>query len=226
MAVIGSRRVLLASGLLWLAFAVPFFGDDLRFSVGHVEAVCGETPLDVRFTSSAAEVDRFLVACGPDGRAAYRDMQLADLLYPAVFGLFMASALAASLGRLLARSEVRRQVQPRTTLQLRHRLVMAAAMVPLVGAAFDYGENAMAWSALLAYPEPIWTSSLLGVASAAKTTLFWLAGVILVMALVALLVRGVRSAVTGHRSTEHRGPKSAGDDKPTSRGLAGVGDAR
>ena len=177
----GAWPVLIVSGSVWLVFAVLFFGDNFGFSVGHVTQLCGQAPLDVRFTSSASEVDRFLAACGPDGRAAYRDMQIADLFYPAVVGVFMASALAASLGRLTSR----------------RRMVAAAATVPLLGSMFDYGENALAWSALAAYPEPTRTSSLLGMASAIKTGLFWLAGVVLVLAMAALLARVGRRALTG-----------------------------
>lgn len=46
----------------------------------------------------------------------------------------------------------------------------------MLGAGFDYLEHAFAWRALAAFPQPVATIALLGVASAAKQTISWLAG--------------------------------------------------
>ncbi len=127
----------------------------------------------MRFASTAAEVESFLEVCGPEGRDAYRNMQIADLFYPLVFGVFVSSSLAVVLGRLFARRPA----------------VVAFAAIGLVGAGFDYVENVFAWRALWAFPGAAGTSWLLGVASAAKTATFWIAGVALVLSLIALAVR-------------------------------------
>ena len=169
---LASWKLWLVATIAFLAFAGVFFGSSAPFAIPTVEAACGEPPLDVRFTSTAADVDTFLTACGPAGRDAYRDMQLADLLYPAVFGVFMASSLALALGRLVPQ-------RPAAT---------SLAALPLLGAAFDYIENVFAWSALLAYPSSARTNSLLGIASAAKTATFWLSGSILLLTLGALII--------------------------------------
>lgn len=196
-----SRR--LASGRLWaastiafVAFAVAFFTSEASFAIPTVEAACGQQPLDVRFTSSAAEVNGFLTACGPDGRQAYRSMQVADLFYPAVFGLFMATSLAVTITRVASD---------------RRRLMPLAALLPFLGAGFDYLENVFAWSALRAFPNPAATDSLLGLASAAKTTTFWLSGALLLLTTAALAARTCRRLL----STE--GPMSRGSlvERPT-----------
>ncbi|MEO1065339.1 MAG: hypothetical protein AAFZ07_28315 [Actinomycetota bacterium] len=117
----------------------------------------------------------FLSACGATGRSAYTNMQLADLAYPAVFGLFLATSLAVALRRLGIRGPV----------------LVALAMLPMLGAAFDYLENVFAWRAIAAFPEPSGTDGLLGLASAAKTTTFWLAGLLLLAITVKLAIRTI-----------------------------------
>lgn len=173
---LASWRVWSVSALVFVVFAGVFFTSSAPFAVPEVEAICGEAPPDVRFTSSATDVGRFLEACGSEGREAYRNMQVADLFYPSVFGVFMASSLALSLRRLL----------PRRPAMLR------LAALPLVASGFDYVENGFAWMALRAFPEPVPANSLLGMASAAKTTLSWVAGVLLLIAVGTIAVRAVR----------------------------------
>jgi len=179
-----------ASGSIFAISAAGFFATRAPFSIPTVESACGQAPLDVRFYSTAAEVNGFLAACGADGRVAYTNMQLADLAYPAVFGLFMLLSLVATLRRL----------------NLGHRTLLAVAALPLLGTAFDYAENVFAWRALRAFPEPTGTDGLLGLASAAKTTAFWLAGLLLLAGLVVVAGRTLRAHVrrqsTGFPSTE------------------------
>jgi hypothetical protein len=179
---LASWRVWIVSASAFAAFAGLFFGSSMPFAIPQVESACGQAPPDVRFTSSSSEVSSFLDACGAVGRDAYQSMQMADLLYPLVFGLFLATSLALAV----------------THLAPRHQSVLALAALPLVGTVFDYLENVFAWLALAAYPEPSATGSLLGLASAAKTTTFWIAGIVLLGALGALAV------VEGRRLLRHR----------------------
>ena len=167
---LASGRVWILSASVFAMLAGLFFASSAPFAIPQVVAACGQPPPDVRFTSSAADVTGFLDACGSAGRAAYRSMQLADLFYPMVFGLFLATSLAIVLARLAPGQ----------------RWVLALAALPLAGSAFDYLENAFAWLALAAYPDPSATGSLLGLASAAKTTTFWIAGIALLVAVGAL----------------------------------------
>jgi hypothetical protein len=169
--------------MVFVLFAGVFFASSAPFAIPEIEVACGEAPLDVRFTSSATDVDRFLEACGPEGREAYQRMQVADLFYPVVFGVFMASSLALAISRL---------APDRPAL-------LGLATLPLVASGFDYVENAFAWAALLAFPEPAATNSLLGVASAAKTTTSWLAGVLLLVSMGLIAVGAVRRRVGRHR---------------------------
>lgn len=170
----------LATWRVWLplaaAYAVSagvFFASSAPFAIPVVEAVCGAPPLDVRSGASAADVHAFLAGCGPDGRAAYAALQLADLVYPLLFALFLASSLAMVLRRLAP-------ARPG---------LLALAALPFVASGFDYLENLCAWLALSAYPSPAPTDALLVLASDAKVVTSWLAGGLLLAALGALAVR-------------------------------------
>ena len=148
--------------------------------------LCGAPPPDLRFFTSAAGVQAFLSGCGPAGRLGYQHLQQADLLYPAVFALFVASALAMLLVRV---------TRPGSRW-------LALAALPLLGSAFDYLENAAAWTALARFPgsaEP--ASSLLGLASAAKSVTSWVAMTLLVGLLVVVPAIVARRALVRRRAT-------------------------
>ena len=189
---LASWRVVVVATTAWVVFAVVLFASSAPFSIPHVEAACGQAPPDVRAYTGPTEVHDFLEACGPIGREAYRNLQLADLVYPLVVGLALASALALALRHLFPR---------------RPAIVVWSAL-PLLASGFDYLENLGAWSALAAYPSTSPIDALLGLASAAKTATSWLAGLTLVLALVALGVRAVRRRSSG-AGVELR-PTSAG----------------
>lgn len=176
---LASWRVLIVSGALCVAFASVFFVSTAPFAIPEVEAACGQAPLDVRFFSTADDVNSFLTACGPAGRDSYRNMQTADLFYPLVFGLFMSSSLAMVLTRLVP-------WRPSA---------VGAAGLGLLGSCFDYLENIFAWRALAAFPYTAATNRLLGVASAAKTITFWIAGVLLLVGLGALALQKGRRRI-------------------------------
>lgn len=174
----------LASWRVWCVLAAVFaicagvfFWTDLPFSIAHVERRCGAPPLDVRFTSSTADVERFLSGCGIEGRSAYRRMLRADLIYPLVFGLFMASSLALAIRSIVGRRSG----------------WCALPVVALIGSGLDYLENLLEWRALNAFPSRVASTHLLGLVSTGKTVIFWLAGVGLVALLVAVGVRAARA---------------------------------
>lgn len=183
--------VLLASGAVFVVFAGIFFLSSAPFSIPTVEAACGASPPDVLVAPNAAEVDGFLAGCGPDGRQTYRNLQLADLVYPAVFALFLASALAMSLGRLAPH-------RPGLT-----RL----ALLPAIGAGFDYLENAVVWRALAVHPDLASTNPLFAWASLGKNLAFWAAGALLMVSVGWLIIRAtdrlVRRWVRSRRSPGH-----------------------
>ena len=117
-------------------------------------------------------------------------MQLVDLFYPMVFALFVASSLALTISRLVPR----------------HRALLALAALPFAAAAFDYVENAFAWLALTAFPEPAATNALLGLASAAKSTTSWAAGLLLLGTLAALAATSVTRRLRGRTGRRHGRP--------------------
>lgn len=165
---LASWRLVIVAGLVFAAFAVFMFGSTAPFSIGHVRALCGQAPPDVRFFTSAADLRGFMTGCGEVGRSAYRNLQLADLLYPTVSAVFMASALATMLSRTTRDGSA----------------WLAAASLPLMGAGFDYLENVAAWITLLGYPEQSGSAAtLLGAASAVKQTVSWLGGLLLMIVL-------------------------------------------
>jgi hypothetical protein len=184
--------LLLGSTAVFVVSAGVFFASAAPFAVPQVESACHQAPPDMRFTSSAAEIIGFLRACGTNGRDAYQYLQIADLLYPTVFGIFIATAIAFVLARLAP---------------ARHT-ILALAAVPLIASAFDYLENLCAWLALAAYPAPASTSALMGLASAAKNVASWTAGVVLVGALGMLAIKSLRRISRGpsRRGAQFRSP--------------------
>ena len=153
-------KVLITSGVLFLVSAAVFFASSLPFAIPTVTTACGQPPPDVLLYTSGAQVREFFTACGKGGRAAYQDMQIADLFYPAISGIFLAAALALVLTKLTGPGS---------------RFVALAA-VPLLGTIFDYLENAAAWVTMTAYPQdagPV--TDLLGVASIGKQLFTWAA---------------------------------------------------
>ena len=178
-------RVLAVAGTVYVAFAAAFFATSLPFAIPRVTELCGAPPPDLRFFTSAAGVQEFLSGCGPAGRLGYQHLQQADLLYPAAFALVAASALAMLLVRV---------TRPGSRW-------LALAALPLLGSAFDYLENASAWVALARFPGSAGpASSLLGMASAAKSLASWAAMALLVGLLVAVPVLVGRRALARRRS--------------------------
>lgn len=193
---LGSWKLWIVSAVIFIPFAWMFFASSASFAISDVEAACGQAPPDMRFFTTADGVTEFLDGCGSDGRDAYRNMQVADLFYPAIVGVFLASSLSLALRRLSPRSG---------------RMLWLGAL-PLVASAFDYLENAFVWLALTSHPEPIVTSHLLGFASAAKTTLSWTSGLVLIAALVAFVVQAVRSRLS-RTTAEATVAPALGDDR-------------
>jgi hypothetical protein len=157
------------------------FGWQGRFSVAAVTRACGAEPPDVAFAPSTTRTASFLAGCGEPGLAAYRDLQVVDLCYPAAQALFV----LALLGLLLPRAARRPGL---------------LAAVPVAAAAGDYAENVCAWL-LLADPR---TASgavalVLQGASAVKVVLTW-ASWLLVTSLLA------HRAATAIRARAARSP--------------------
>lgn len=183
MARLSSLRAWVVSAVVYSAFAVAFFGSGAGFAVPTVQRICGQAPPDMRVTSTATEVHGFLSACGSAGREAYRALQVADLFYPLVFAVFLASSLALVV-RLLAPNRPG---------------LLGLAAVPFVASAFDYLENACAWLALGAWPQPGAADTLLGLFTTAKTATSWLAGTLLLLALGALAAKHGWALLARHR---------------------------
>jgi hypothetical protein len=116
-------------------------------------------------------------------------MQIADLFYPAVYGLFVASSLALSLAKT----------------SLSSRWVSRAIALPFVGAGFDYVENIFAWVALTSYPGDASTNSLLGLAGTAKAATYWVSGLVLIGALVVLAAKRSRRVIGARKAAPHQG---------------------
>lgn len=186
---LGSWRFWLPSAAVFFVFAAIFFQSSAPFSISEVESACGQAPPDVQDFTTGDDVSGFLDACGADGRAAYRNMQIADLFYPAVYGLFVASSLALSLAQT----------------SLSSRWVSRAVALPFVGAGFDYVENIFAWIALASYPGDASTNSLLGLAGTAKTATYWISGLVLIGTLVVLVARRFRRMIGARKADRHQG---------------------
>ncbi|MDH3959513.1 MAG: hypothetical protein OEU98_08600 [Actinomycetota bacterium] len=170
---LADRRLLAGSGLVWLVLAGVLFASRGRFSLAAVEQACGLSAPDVRFAPAAADTHAFLARCGADGLAAYRDLQLIDLLYPAAGALVLVVALALILVR----------VAPH---------VAWLALIPLVAAMGDYLENAAAWALLGAGgSEAGLAAQVLQVGSAVKVVGSWVSWLMLSGLLIVVVVRAL-----------------------------------
>lgn len=164
---LNSWRVLGVLLVLYTFVAGLLFVSPAPFAVSSVARVCGQPPLDTRLAGNSDEVMGFLTACGPEGRSAYRAMEVVDLFYPLLLGLLVAACSAMLLARVARR-------RPR---------LRGLAWLPLAGTALDYLENLCVWLALGSYPDAAPTNSLLGLATTAKTTVYAASWVLLVVLL-------------------------------------------
>jgi len=126
-------RILVPALLLYGVVAVPMFV--WPGLVARVTDRCdGQSPLDVRGYWTAADARVLVQACGADGRAAYQQLQLLDLAYPALAGAALLLVTA-----LLAR---------------RYGGRAWALLIPVVAmTVLDYAENVSVWTLLLQWPD-------------------------------------------------------------------------
>jgi hypothetical protein len=131
---------------------------------------CGQPPLDGRFQWGQADAAAFAEACGPLGLAAYRMLQSADLVYPALLGLTLICwawvVVRPGWGR---------------------RLIVVFALVNVCA---DYAENVAAWTMLGA--EPGWWDAPIFVAMPVVTVVKNLAGTAAFVGLAAAVVVAAR----------------------------------
>jgi hypothetical protein len=193
---IANWRTLTTSGLVFVLAAAALFASPAPFSLPTVAEACGQVAPDVRFYTSAEDLRGFLDGCGSEGRAAYRNLQLADLAYPSIAGLFPALALMLLLDRRRQRRPLGWDLTP-------------LALLPLLGAAFDYAENAVAWTALAAHPDDSPLASLFGVASIAKQSVSWASWALLLAGLILTGVALIQRRRSSSRPTRRQSHSSA-----------------
>ncbi|WP_088315180.1 hypothetical protein [Kineosporia sp. R_H_3] len=149
--------VLLPVAAAWTALAGLLFAGTGRFSLAAVEAACAGPAPDVTFAPAPAAVRDFARTCGAQGLAAYRDLQVVDLLYPAVTALLLAG-LALLLGR-------RAGVRP-----------ALLTLAPALAAVGDYTENVAAWALVRAgTAAPDWVGPVFRTGSLVKNVASWAA---------------------------------------------------
>ncbi|WP_143448727.1 hypothetical protein [Kineosporia sp. A_224] len=149
--------VLLPVTAAWAALAGLLFAGTGRFSLAAVEAACAGPAPDVRFAPAPVAVREFARTCGAQGLAAYRDLQVVDLLYPAVTALLL-TGLALLLGR-------------RTTVR-----PALLALAPVLAAVGDYTENVAAWAVVRAgAAAPDWVGPVFRAGSLVKSVASWAA---------------------------------------------------
>ncbi len=172
---LADRRVLVVSGAVWAVLASVLFAWPGRFSLAAVADACGLPAPDVAFAPSSAATQAFFAGCGESGLAAYRDLQVVDLFYPAALAIFLAAALALLLTRVMPGAAW-------------------LALVPIVASLGDYVENAAAWVLISVGPfQASWAASLLQAGSAVKVVFSWSAWLLVCGLLAATAVRGLRN---------------------------------
>ncbi len=170
---VADRRLLVVSGSAWFALAAVLFAWQGRFSLAAVAQACGREAPDVRFAPAASQTQSFLAECGDHGLAAYRDLQVVDLFYPAAGALFLVVVLAFLLLRVASRA-------------------VWIALVPLLAALGDYAENASAWVLIGVEPsQALWAASVLQMGSALKVVASWVSWLIVTALLFGVAVRAL-----------------------------------
>jgi hypothetical protein len=102
--------------------------------VARVSRACGRSPFDVGGYWDAGDARRMLEACGDTGRAAYVQLEIADLAYPAALAALLLIACALLLRRFGGRSW--------------------PVLLPILAmTVLDYLENAGVWFVLLRWPD-------------------------------------------------------------------------
>jgi hypothetical protein len=171
------RPLFIVSGALWLGLATLLFAWPGRFSLAAVAEACGVPAPDVAFAPSVAQTTAFVRACGESGLAAYRDLQVVDLLYPAAGAVFLMVVLAFLLQRIMPGAAW-------------------LALLPVGAALGDYLENAAAWVLITVGPaEAPWAASVLQAGSAVKVLLSWASWLLVSALLVALAAKAARSRI-------------------------------
>lgn len=89
----------------------------------------GQPVLDITPWRSPEDVDAALEAYGASGRQWYRRYLLADALFPVLYSPLLAVSVAFGAQQL----------------RLPSRYVEAAIIIPFIGGAFDWCENALLW---------------------------------------------------------------------------------
>lgn len=174
-------RSLAVISTAWASLAAVLFVWSGRFSLAAVERACGAPAPDVRTAPSVSDVHAFLAGCGLDGLAAYRDLQVVDLVYPAVNAALLILVLSLLSQRL--------------------RLSLAWLFVlPIAAAVGDYVENLAAWAMLGREPgQASWADALFLVGSAVKVLATWSAWLTVTILLAWVGVRWVRERAEGRR---------------------------
>jgi len=149
--------------------------------VASVSRRCGQPPVDVRAFWDADDARGLVAACGTGGRAAYVQLQLVDLVYPAALAWLLLVASALLLRRFGGRAW--------------------PVLLPIVAmTVLDYAENVGVWTLLLGWPHVTPTvADAAGIATALKRVCGFIAfSTPLVLAAIEILYRGRRRL--GHRS--------------------------
>ena len=179
MAHLAQRRLLLISGAVTVALAAVLFASSGTSSLAAVADRCGQPAPDVRFHDIARG--------GPVVPGRLRRRRPIGVPRPAARG-------RRSTRRRSGSSSPRRSPCSCPGRCGRRRPGRALAVVPLVGAAFDYVENLAAWTLLVRYPEPAaWAARVLGTASAAKQVTMWASAVLVLAGLVGAGVAHLRT---------------------------------
>jgi len=177
------RRLLAASALWWLGMYGLLFVCRGRFSLRAVDVACGGPAPDTRFAASPTQTEQFLIGCGTQGLSAYRDLQIADLFYPASTALMLVLVLMHLLPHATPRAAW-------------------LTLAPLLAAVGDYAENACAWVLIAVAPSrPSWAARALQIGSAVKFVASWVAWLTVIVLLLLWVARRVgRTASTRSRS--------------------------
>lgn len=136
--------------------------------------------LDLMYWRTPGDLNAALDTYGTDGRNFYRNVLLVDLLFPIVYSIPLSLSMAFVADQFV----------------FSRRFVRLAAIIPLVGGMFDWGENILLWIQTGRFPDQ---SEFLGWIACAMTALkFALVFGSVLIVFVGLIAYGILRILSRH----------------------------
>ena len=176
---VSNRKSFLVLFVAYSIYFPVFFFADIPFGLTSIKPYAhGTTILDVELFYTAAQAYQRLALFGEQGRAAYFNILMGDLIYPALLAGFLSISITLLFRRLNFSSTYWQYL----------------GLLPLANMFFDYIEDALLLSLLNSYPAqlPI-TAAVAGFVTFTKNMFGMLSFIVLGLGLATILLHRLRT---------------------------------